>query len=103
MPPIEEVPRSFLTTHYSFHSKISKLQSSDYRNVSTVPVGTSRGFLGIRGAHFGKHWCMVLNDETMFASWLQLVFEASFLHFKGDGIATSRLFLNRPDYGVTAV
>jgi hypothetical protein len=34
------VPRLFLTRQYSFNIKISKLQSSLYRNVSTDPLAT---------------------------------------------------------------
>jgi len=52
---MKEVPRLIVTKHCFFYFKISKLQSSHYRNVSTDPSVTGRGSLGIRGPHFEKH------------------------------------------------
>jgi hypothetical protein len=63
--PIKAVPRLFLTKHYSFNLKISKLQSNHDRNVSTGPLGTSRGSPWIRRAHFGNH-CSILFIENNF-------------------------------------
>jgi len=37
---------------------------SHYRNVSTDPLGIGRGLLGIRKAHFGDHWAMLLHVCT---------------------------------------
>lgn len=50
----------FSAKHYSLNYKISKLQSSNYRNVSTDCLRTGRGSLGNRGAHFGNQWLMGL-------------------------------------------
>jgi hypothetical protein len=51
--PIKEVPRLFLTKYY-LNLKISKHQSSHYRNVCTDPQGIEHRSLGICGAHFGN-------------------------------------------------
>jgi hypothetical protein len=43
---IKEVPRLFLTNHYFFSLKKSRLQISRYRNVSMDPMGTVADPLG---------------------------------------------------------
>jgi len=55
MLSIKAVPRFLLTKIIPLIEKISKLQSTHYKNVATGPLGTCRGSLGIRGAHFGNH------------------------------------------------
>jgi hypothetical protein len=51
--PIKDVPRLFLIQRFSF--KKEHLQSSYHRNVCMDSLGTGRGFLGIREAHFGSN------------------------------------------------
>jgi hypothetical protein len=62
--PIKEVMRLLLTKLYSFNLKLSKLQSSNYRHVSTDPLGTGCGSLEIRGVYFGNLWVMVFEGST---------------------------------------
>ena len=52
---IIRIPRLHLTRRHSFHPKISILHRSCYSNVATSPLGTGRGSLRIRGAHFGNY------------------------------------------------
>jgi hypothetical protein len=42
IPPIKEVPRLFLTKHYSFNLRISELQSYHDRKVFTDPKGSAQ-------------------------------------------------------------
>ena len=53
--PVEEVPRLILTKHYSFNWNINKRLSSHYRIVTTDPLATCHGSLGICRTHHGKH------------------------------------------------
>jgi len=49
---IKEVPPLFLAKYYYFNLKISKLQTSHYRNLSTVRLGNGSGSLGVHEAQF---------------------------------------------------
>jgi hypothetical protein len=59
--------------------KVNKLQSSDYRNECTCPIGAGRGSHGICGAHFGNRcnsWLFFLSpscDKIRLRDW-QLLF-----------------------------
>ena len=53
---INKVPRLFfLKNVVLLFKEISTFQSIRYRNISMDPLGTGRGYLGIRGASFGNH------------------------------------------------
>jgi hypothetical protein len=54
--PVTELQPLFWQNIIPLIKKISKLQSSHCRNVSTDPLETGRGSFRIRGAHFGNHW-----------------------------------------------
>jgi hypothetical protein len=66
--PVKEVPRLFLTKHYSFNLKISKIECSHYRNVPTVPMGSGRGSFGSAYAlwepplYYGREICLRHHD-----------------------------------------
>jgi len=45
---------------------MSILQSSRYRKVSTYPLGSGRGSLGISDVHFGKHClCSIVTRNVL--------------------------------------
>ena len=65
---ITEALLLLFTEHYSFNWNVSTLQSSQYWYVTTDLLGTSRGSLAIRGAHFGRRcFCTVWRKTSK--SW----------------------------------
>jgi 2-keto-4-pentenoate hydratase/2-oxohepta-3-ene-1,7-dioic acid hydratase in catechol pathway len=61
---IKEALRLLLTKHYPFNQNVNTFQSSQHRNVRTDILGTGRGSLAIRGAHFGNSYFYTVSRKA---------------------------------------